>query len=246
MPRRRKHRTKPKGILGLFLIVGIVWACFSAKRDPKPAAAPALAEEAPPSLLASEAAAGPNTATSAPALAGTSEPDVPGPVKEAGPDEDSSPLEAVSAGVPEGPVDGPKRADTLLAAAENLARAGKRSAAIDFYVAVVKEYFGTKQAEAAAAGIRALGGAVPAVAESERWTPERERDRYPVVAARSTARTTARTSAPEVPRYDPPPVWPSYDGGYSGYSSDKSVHVRGYYRKNGTYVQSHYRRPPRR
>lgn len=51
------------------------------------------------------------------------------------------------------------------------------------------------------------------------------------------------------PRYTPPPVYIPTTPSYSytpSYSGSKTVHVRGYYRKNGTYVQPHYRRSPRR
>lgn len=42
------------------------------------------------------------------------------------------------------------------------------------------------------------------------------------------------------------PNYYSTGDSYSGYSSGGTVHVRGYYRKNGTYVQSYTRRSPRR
>ena len=39
----------------------------------------------------------------------------------------------------------------------------------------------------------------------------------------------------------------SYSGQISEYTGrPKTVHVRGYYRKNGTYIRSHYRSPARR
>jgi hypothetical protein len=45
--------------------------------------------------------------------------------------------------------------------------------------------------------------------------------------------------------YTPPPKTYSYYGGYYG-GREKTVYVRSYYRKDGTYVRSHYRSPPRR
>jgi hypothetical protein len=61
------------------------------------------------------------------------------------------------------------------------------------------------------------------------------------------------TSAPEQVATQTAPTWPSYTEPSISASSSSgtgggggTVHVRGYYRKNGTYVQPHTRRAPRR
>ena len=64
-----------------------------------------------------------------------------------------------------------------------------------------------------------------------------------VAAAEEEARQ-ARAANPQ-----PDPTGTSYgDTGYGdvGYSDDRTVYVHGYYRSNGTYVNSYYRRPPSR
>jgi hypothetical protein len=43
-----------------------------------------------------------------------------------------------------------------------------------------------------------------------------------------------------------PSVWPAQRGFIPPDSPDKTVHVRDYVRKDGTYVRAHMRRPPRR
>jgi hypothetical protein len=64
------------------------------------------------------------------------------------------------------------------------------------------------------------------------------------ISERSTQPTT-RLAAP-APSSPPPAYTPSSPSYTPSYSGDGTVHVRGYYRKNGTYVQPYTRRAPRR
>jgi hypothetical protein len=68
----------------------------------------------------------------------------------------------------------------------------------------------------------------------------------PPSVARSSGSTMARTTA--VPRVGAPFVAEngSYYGQPNKYGMPKTVHVRGYFKKNGTYVRSHYRSRPHR
>lgn len=241
----RRRQSKYTGLVGLILVLVVIRGCFSGKHDgPAQPVAEVPQHESPAPVSAVPLVSAPAVVRPGPAVEPVS------PEAKRKPDSNADPAQDTAPAVrlPKGPVAGPPRATSLLLAADNLAKSGKKAAAIGFYESVVKEYFGTTQAETSSARIRTLGGKVPVVAESERWTPQREIERYPVVAPRTTARTEARTSISESPRYDPPPISPAYGPDYSSssYPGGKTVQVRGYYRKNGTYVQPHSRRAPRR
>lgn len=88
------------------------------------------------------------------------------------------------------------------------------------------------------------------VATSALPPPDTASSPSPTVPAQafSISSSSARVSTP--PRYlpAPAPTYPSYsEYSSSTYSSgEKTVHVRGYYRKDGTYVRPHMRSAPRR
>ncbi|AGA29242.1 hypothetical protein Sinac_5090 [Singulisphaera acidiphila DSM 18658] len=155
------------------------------------------------------------------------------------------------------PIRGPARADTLIKSAQNLEGMGKRSQAIDFYLTVVREYFGTTQGTLAAGKVRALGGNVPDLGETDRWIPAKEPE--PVQAARYVPRPSGRPASTKSnsldddavsyrtarafssgPRYSAPSSYTSRSSG------PKTVQVRSYTRKDGTFVRSHVRSAPRR
>lgn len=161
--------------------------------------------------------------------------------------EEKSPLSLLN----EEPVDYHSRhAQTLLKSAENLAADGKTDGAIAFFRQAVIEHPNSYEASEALDRLADLGGKVPSVAE---YRPREEPK--PEIYAKRPRSGPPRYYDPETALYEvqnPPQDEPSYSIGSStrsrrgADSAEKTVHVRSYTRSNGTHVQSHMRRSPRR
>ena len=86
-------------------------------------------------------------------------------------------------------------------------------------------------------------GAVPTVGDSAAW--RRVLKQATQVAERGTGRSPSYTSLPSAPAQG---LSVAENGSYYGEPNangvPKTVHVNGYYRKDGTYVRGHYRSAP--
>jgi hypothetical protein len=118
--------------------------------------------------------------------------------------------------------------------AENLIERGNHPAAIGFFRQAVIQHPDSVEAIRARGRLVAVGGAVPTPDE---YDPKPEPVFEPPVKK-------ARVAAAPAEVVNPPLM--SVRSAPSSGSSGGSVHVRGYYRKDGTYVRPHTRRSPSR